>query len=156
MRFDGGTEYGGSKLVKYAREHGILLEPTVPYTPEQDGVAERGFRTLFERVRTIAIDYDISKSLWPELVSGMVHVINRTATTSIKGDYTPLQALERHKLGDKVKKSSIAHIRALGCKAFVHIQKPRRVQSEKLADRAEIGILVGFEGEHIYRVYVPS
>jgi hypothetical protein len=38
----------------------------------------------------------------------------------------------------------------------VHIQKERHTQSDKLGDRAEVGILVGYEGDNIYRVYVPS
>jgi hypothetical protein len=51
---------------------------------------------------------------------------------------------------------NIAHLRVLGCKTYVIIQKERRVQSQKLASRAEVGILVGYEGHNIFRVYVPS
>lgn len=36
------------------------------------------------------------------------------------------------------------------------IPKEDRTQSKKIKDRAEIGILVGYKGEHIYRVQVPS
>ena len=63
VQLDNGTEYGGDKLISFLKERGIKLEPTVPYTPEQDGVSERSFRTLLERVRTIAIDYRIPKNL---------------------------------------------------------------------------------------------
>ena len=38
----------------------------------------------------------------------------------------------------------------------MHIQKPRRVVSEKGEPRAEEGILVGFEGTKIYRVWIPG
>ncbi|KAI0992124.1 hypothetical protein K3495_g16062, partial [Podosphaera aphanis] len=44
----------------------------------------------------------------------------------------------------------------LGCKAYVQIPVERRVLSRKLDDRAEIGILLGYEGQHIFRVYIPS
>jgi hypothetical protein len=43
IRLDNSTEYGGQKLLHFLQERGIKLEPTVPYTPEQDGVAERSF-----------------------------------------------------------------------------------------------------------------
>ena len=48
------------------------------------------------------------------------------------------------------------HIRVLGCKAYVYIQKQRRVQSQKFGPRAEEGYLVGFEGNHIYRIWIPK
>ena len=32
-------------------EKGIQWETTVPYNPHQNGVAERGFRTIFNRLR---------------------------------------------------------------------------------------------------------
>ncbi len=117
---------------------------------------EQSFRTLFEWVQTVTIDYRVLKNLWPELVKGMVYLMNHMVTTAIKSSLTPLKALDCHRLGDKAKRPSIVHIPALGYKAFVHLQKGRRVQSQKLADRTESGILVGFEGNHIYRVYVPS
>lgn len=46
-------------------------------------------------------------------------------------------------------------MRVLRCKTYVYIQKERRLQSDKLALRAEVSILVGFEGDSIYRVWVP-
>jgi hypothetical protein len=51
---------------------------------------------------------------------------------------------------------SVAHFRVLGYKVYVLIEKERRVQSQKLAPRAEVGILVRYEGASIYRVYMPS
>jgi hypothetical protein len=36
------------------------------------------------------------------------------------------------------------------------IKKERRVASRKLAARAKVGILVGYDGAHIYQVYMPS
>ena len=43
-RIDGGKEYGGQKLVQHIKERGTLAEVTTPYTPEQNGVAERANR----------------------------------------------------------------------------------------------------------------
>ena len=38
----------------------------------------------------------------------------------------------------------------------MHIQQERCTKSEKLGDRAKVGILVGYEGDNIYQVYVPT
>src|SRR5438045_541601 len=38
----------------------------------------------------------------------------------------------------------------------MQIPKEQWITSHKVAPRAEVGILVGYDGEHIYKVYVPS
>ena len=86
----------------------------------------------------------------------MVYTINRTATTALK-DCTPIEAFERAFKSDTTNcKPQIGYLRVLGCKAYVYIQKERRVRSEKLEPRAEEGILVGYEGNSIYRVWIPG
>jgi hypothetical protein len=45
---------------------------------------------------------------------------------------------------------SIAHFQVLSYKVYMLIEKERRVQSQKLAPRAEVGILVGYERASIY------
>ena len=47
-------------------------------------------------------------------------------------------------------------IRTVGQTAYVHIPGPLRMKGDKLAPRAVVGKLVGFEGNHIYRVYIPE
>jgi hypothetical protein len=85
----------------------------------------------------------------------MVYVLNCIATLTVK-DLTLVNALECQLHSDKAKCTSVVHIRALGYKVYVYIQKEHCTQSEKLSDCTEIDILVGFEDNHIYQVYVPS
>ena len=56
IRIDNGTKYGGSALKAYCLGRGILIEFTVPYTLEQDGVLERLNRTIIEKTRTMIIE----------------------------------------------------------------------------------------------------
>jgi hypothetical protein len=49
----------------------------------------------------------------------------------------------------------VSYIRVIGYKTYVLIEKKKRIASEKLAPCAEVGILVGFKGHYIYRVYIP-
>ncbi|KAF4970431.1 hypothetical protein FSARC_2541 [Fusarium sarcochroum] len=50
----------------------------------------------------------------------------------------------------------VAHLRTIGCKCFVHIEPELRVKSDKLTAHAFEGILIGFVGKHIYRVFNPT
>src|SRR4030081_1886628 len=55
LRLDNGTEFGGKALIDFCAKSGITIEWTIPYTPEQNGVAERSNRTLIDRTRTMII-----------------------------------------------------------------------------------------------------
>ena len=48
LRSDNGGEYVKNKFINFYIEHGIQLQHTVPYTPQQNGVAERKNHTLKE------------------------------------------------------------------------------------------------------------
>lgn len=157
-RIDGGKEYGGKKLIAHLESQGTLPQVTTPYTPEQNGVAERTIRIIFSKLRPVAEDSGIPPEYWPELLLGTVHITNRTATSSLE-KMTPVEAFKRlvqPGLEDSKYIPDMSHIRTLGCKVYVNIPKERRVQSAKLAPRAEVGFLVGFEGSKIYRIYLPG
>lgn len=51
IRSDGGGEFTGGSLRKYFTECGIVHEQTAPYSPQQNGVAERKNRYLVEMLR---------------------------------------------------------------------------------------------------------
>ena len=46
LRSDNGREYVNKKLTTFCTEQGIQQQHTVPYTPQQNGVAEWKNRTL--------------------------------------------------------------------------------------------------------------
>jgi hypothetical protein len=157
-RIDGGKEYGGKKLVQHLKEQGTLPEITTPYTPEQNGVAERSFRTTFSKVRSAIEDSNLPLELWPEVLLSAVYVTNRIASSSLD-KMTPVEAFKRQVqpgLSDADYMPDISNLRILGCKTYVNIPKERRIKSAKLAPHAEEGYLVGFEGSKIYRIYLPG
>lgn len=156
FRIDGGKEFTVNEIKKLTTRIGADLEITTPHTPEQDPISERSMRTVVERARTTMIEMGIPSFLWPEIIRAVVAIVNRTATKSVQGK-TPYQAFM-----DQVEPDfaphipSVSHLRVLGCKAYVQIPIQDRVLSQKTIPRAEIGILVGYQGNHIYRVYVAS
>ena len=153
-RMDDGREYGPKKLPELAEALGMIVEVTTPYTPEQDGKAERSIRTIVERTRATMIDMDIPQHLWPEIMEAQIYITNRTATSALDG-ITPLEAVLKQIHGSGDFTPSLSHLRVLGCKAYVQIPPEKRTTSRKLDARADIGILVGYEGDHIYRIYMP-
>ena len=46
LRIDNGGEFKCGEFVKFCRERGIRCEYTTPYSPEQNGIAERMNRTI--------------------------------------------------------------------------------------------------------------
>jgi hypothetical protein len=152
FRLNNGTEYGGNAFKRYCAERGIRIKLTVPNTPEQDGVLERSIRTILERTRTLirALEDETLKNLWPEFMRTAIYLTNRLATRSLH-DKTPIEALTTN-IGQPTV-LDLSHLRTIGCKAYDHIPKEKRPRGAKFDDRAKAGILVGYEGNTIYRIY---
>ena len=139
---DNGGEFTSNDFQEFLRKHGIQWQPTVPYTPEQNGVAERKNRTILELVRTIIHQASLDKRLWAELASTVVYLRNRVSTSTHNAVPYQLWA------GSK---PNVAHIRVLGATAYHHI--PTEKGRKKLDAVSERCILVGYESSNIYRLY---
>lgn len=53
MHTDNGSEYMSKQFDVYLKNEGIARQTTTPYTPQQNGVAERTNRTIVEMARSI-------------------------------------------------------------------------------------------------------
>jgi len=53
IHIDRGKEFVNETLNKWCRYHGIDIQMTAPYSPSQNGVAERMNRTLVELARAM-------------------------------------------------------------------------------------------------------
>ena len=101
------------------------------------------------------IDADISKSIWLEIFVVIIKVINRTVTRTLSGITlykTFMDQVEPDKKGQY--RPKVSHLRVLGYKCYVHISEERKMKKNKLEKRVELGILVKYEGTHIYKIYV--
>jgi hypothetical protein len=141
---------------EFAQDLGQRIEKSIPYNQYQDGVAERVIRLVIERARMAMIDQEILAFLWPEITSVIVHVTNRTATSTLQ-DVMPWQfVIDQVYLDEAPHMPDVSYFRVLGCKAYVLIKKEQQVKSNKIAPRTEIGILVGYESHNIWRMYLPG
>lgn len=78
IRMDNGGEYMSAIFENYSTRKGIEHEKTIPYTPEQNGTAERMNRTLTEKAKCFLFDTDLPKLYWAEAVNMVAYVDNRS------------------------------------------------------------------------------
>jgi len=76
VRLDNGKEFGGGPIIEWLRSLGITYETTVPYGPEQNGVAERSNGLLAAKARAMILDSGVSETLWPEAVRTACYLLN--------------------------------------------------------------------------------
>lgn len=123
LHVDNGREYCNEAVTKYLCEKGINMETTAPYTPEQNGRAERDNRYIVECARAMLHAKNLPVKLWAEAVNTACYILNRIPTTSNKG-ITPYEAWTG-------KKPRLDHIRIFGSDAFMHIPKQLRKKWDK-------------------------
>ena len=80
VRSDNAQEYVSESFKNYCNSRGIMRDDTVPYTPQQNGVAERMNRTIMETVRCMIHNAELALSFWAEAVATAVYVRNRSPT----------------------------------------------------------------------------
>ncbi|XP_075494791.1 uncharacterized protein LOC142532361 [Primulina tabacum] len=63
LRSDRGGEYK-SPFAKFCAQHGIKHERTAPYSPQQNGIAERKNRTLKEMMNALLLSSGLPQNMW--------------------------------------------------------------------------------------------
>ncbi|UYV63705.1 hypothetical protein LAZ67_2005372 [Cordylochernes scorpioides] len=143
---DGVKEFVNKETSKITNKYGINHRITMPYTPQQNGSAERENRTLIEAARSMIYAKNMSLKLWAEAVNTATYVLNRTGPTQIEGK-TPYELWFD-------KKPAVDHLRIFGTECFVHVPDEKR---RKLDAKSEKGILVGYcSNKDGYRIWMPN
>ncbi|KRX50952.1 Retrovirus-related Pol polyprotein from transposon TNT 1-94 [Trichinella murrelli] len=144
LRTDNGREYVNQRLRNFLREKGIEHQFSAPYTPEQNGVAERKNRALVEMARCMLTDAKLPERFWGEAVCTAAYLQNRLPSRSISK--TPFE------LWTGIK-PNVEHIQIFGSKAYSYIPKQKR---RKWDNKAREGVIVGYGGSKKgYRLLNP-
>jgi transposase InsO family protein len=77
IRSDNITEFKNTQVEEYLDQEGSKHAFFAPYTPQQNGVAERKNRTLIESRRIMLDEYKTSDHFWVEAINMTCHAINR-------------------------------------------------------------------------------
>lgn len=131
LRTDNGLEFLSENFQKFCRENGIKRHRTVPATPQQNGVAEKMYRTILERLRCMLFESGLQKKFWEEVAATTAYLINKCPSSAI--DFkTP----DERWYGSV---SSYSHLKVFGCRAYAHIKQ------DKLEPRALKCVMLGYQ-----------
>ena len=143
---DNGREYVNKTLKEWCLKHGIDMQTTAPYSPAQNGIAERTNRTITELMRAMLLARSLPNLLWNEAAYHAVYLRNRAYTRTLP-NITPYEKWTKHK-------PNIAHLREFGCDVWV-LREPQT--QSKLEARSFRAIFVGYEdGPKAIKYYVPT
>ena len=135
FRSDNGGEYLSAEFASYCADKGITHEFSSPYTPQQNGIAERFNQTIKARVRAMLDDCTLSHHFWPYVLDYACHIMN-VSPKSGQPD-TPHKAFH----GTNAK---MTHFHPFGCSVWVHV--PREQRKSSLAPRSRQGYFLGISG----------
>lgn len=159
-RINEEREYHLTELKKLIKELEQRLELFSLYHQWQDEHFERAIQIIVERMRKVMIAMNILSFLWPKIFLATIYLVNRSVTTTVK-DKTLFQEFWNQVNSQfkkkQVHKLKVSHLKTLRIKCYVLILSKHSLRDKpvnKLQSRAEVSILVGYEDEHIYRVYV--
>jgi transposase InsO family protein len=132
IRSDRGGEYCGHQFKNFLKEEGIQQQLTAPYSPQQNGIAERKNRTLMEMARCMLIESKLQKSLWAEAVNTANYIQNRLPCKPLINK-TPFEIWE----GEK---PNLNNMKIFGSRCFVKLpDQHRRKLDEKSIEMRFVG-----------------
>lgn len=137
LRSDNGGEYLSSEFKRFLAEEGVRHELTVPYTPQQNGVAERMNRTILDLARSMLYHKNLPKYFWGEACATAVYIRNRVTTASLPSKITP-----HHRWNGEP--PDVSHLRTFGAKCYYVLPKKH---IKKLDARARKAIMVGYSNQ---------
>jgi hypothetical protein len=76
LRSDNGGEFVSKKFDTFLAECGIQQQTSAPYSPQQNGVAERANRSIMECARSMILAQGLELEFWGEVVNTAVYIKN--------------------------------------------------------------------------------
>lgn len=110
----------------FLTSQGILHQSSCPYTPQQNGVAERKNRHLVETARTMLLHHNVPSQFWGDAILTACYLINRMPSTVLHNK------VPRSLLFPKQQLYGVP-LRVFGCTCFVHNLTPGK---DKLAAKS--------------------
>ena len=130
-------------MEEYLDDDGIKHEFSAPYSPQQNGVAERKNRTLIELARTMLDEYKTSDRFWAEAINTACHASNRLYLHTLLKK-TPYELLTSNR-------PNFSYYRVFGSKCFILNKKQR---SSKFSPKVDEGFMLGYGSNACaYRVF---
>ena len=130
---DNAPEFTQGQLKAHLDKRGIALLTSVPYMPEQNGIAECMNHTIIEMAHSMLIDTALPKKYWSLAFTVAAYLWNRSPTRA-NGYRMPYKVF----YGEK---PDLRHLHVFGCNVSVAIPKEKWL---KLDPKAYSGRLVSY------------
>ncbi|CAI7801108.1 unnamed protein product [Closterium sp. NIES-54] len=134
LRSDRGGEFLGKKFTNFVDGQGIVHDLTCPYTPQQNGMAEREMRTVVESVRTMLLHMGVQHHWWHLALRQAVWVRNCLERSTLPPGTRPYQLLTGQR-------PDLSLARIWGC--MTHFLVPEQQRGGKLKPKARWGLHLG-------------
>jgi len=145
-KFRGDNEFDNETLNKFFKENGIVTEFTVPYTPFQNGRAERFNQTIMNMARAMLIGSGLPNSFWTYAIEYAVYVRNRLSSSSDKDQRSGYERVYN-------KKPDLSQLRTFGETCYYKDPKAEG----KVGKRGKQAKFIGFDGKRKgHLLYIPS
>ena len=132
LRSDRGGEYDSTSLRKFCELNGIVHEVTAPYTPEQNGIAERKNRTLKDMMNAMLISSGMPTNMWGEAILSACYVLNRVPHKKL--DKTPYELWKGFK-------PNLSHLKVWGCLGKIGVPS---FQRSKIGPKTVDAVFIGY------------
>lgn len=134
LRSDRGGEYNTTLLRDFCEQNGIIHEFTAPYSPQQNGIAERKNRTLKEMLNAMLLSSGLPVNMWGEAVLSACYILNRIPHKKL--DKTPYELWKGFP-------PNLKYLKVWGCLAKVSFTAPKRTTvGSKTYDAIFIGYAI--------------
>ena len=142
LQTDNGKEYCNTKFRQFLDQHGIQQRWSIPYTLQQNGVAERRNRTLLDMARCQLIQAQLPSSFWAEVVGTANYIRNRCTSKALANE-TPFELW-------KGWTPVVGHMCTFGTKVLILNKNPTK---GKFEPRSKGGIFIGYPEHAKVRVW---
>jgi transposase InsO family protein len=113
LRTDGGGEFCSTEFHMFLRDNGIARQRAPRDTPQQNGVAVRGNRTILEMSRCLLLAAHVPDEFWSSAVLVSAYLRNRNSTRTLLS-VTPFEAWTGQK-------PSLSNLRVSDFCPYVHV-----------------------------------
>lgn len=131
---DNRYEYVICDLIMWCLDHGIQIQTTMPYTLEQNGIAEHYNWTVVELAWIMLVAYDVPPKLWLKAMSHVCYIHN-CAYTHIRKNGMPYHIWTGHK-------PNISHIQEFESPVWILQEAPI---PHKFKAKSYKHIFIGYE-----------
>ena len=152
FRSDNGGEFINADLLDYFKEFGIHAQTSTPYTPEQNGRAERANRSVLEGTSALLLDCQLPLNFWGLAAETFVYLKNRSPHAKLHRS-TPYEHWYK-----QVPDLTNVRVFGYGCYVFIpaEVRKTKGL-GHKLLPKATKMVFVGYaDNQKGWKCYNPE